>query len=96
MKQLFYLFIIVIGLASCKDVTDLQGLEVSGNDAEFAIPLINSKVSFNDLLENFDQNTFVEIRDDGLVVLRYKGELMIMAFLMYGMMLFWKMAQRIL
>jgi len=76
MKQLFYLFIIVIGLASCKDVTDLQGLEVSGNDAEFAIPLINSKVSFNDLLENFDQNTFVEIRDDGLVVLRYKGDIL--------------------
>ncbi|MFT5384017.1 MAG: hypothetical protein ACI81W_001417, partial [Saprospiraceae bacterium] len=52
---------------------DLDDLEAVNYDAEFAIPLFSGTASFNDVLKNFDEDTYITILPDGLIQLNYKG-----------------------
>lgn len=58
---------------SCRKLDNLDDLEVVNYDAEFAIPLLSGNASFEDVLENFDEETFITILPDGLIQLNYKG-----------------------
>ncbi len=60
-------------VTSCNRLDDLDNLEVSNSDAEFAIPLFKGEASFEDVLEKFDEETFITILPDGLIQLNYKG-----------------------
>ncbi|MCB0704543.1 MAG: hypothetical protein KDC34_04510 [Saprospiraceae bacterium] len=73
---LFLLAGAVIGLNACNHFDELEGIETVGNDAEFAVPLINTSFSFQSLLENLDDYTFIEVDSDGLIHLRYKGDIL--------------------
>jgi len=55
----------------CKKYEDVK---VGDYDPEFAIPLAQTSFSIEDILDNFDDDTFVTIDEDGLVTINYKGE----------------------
>lgn len=60
-------------ITACNKIDDLDNLEVVNYEAEFAIPLFQGKASFQDVLEKFDDDTFISILPDGLIQLNYKG-----------------------
>ncbi len=60
----------------CKQVNDLQDAEIMSGDAEFAIPLLKARTSIQDLLENFDDSTYIEIDAEGVIHLRYEGDVL--------------------
>lgn len=66
-----------MGLAlGCQKIEDFQGAEVVSGPAEFAIPLVKATTTMQDLVENFDDYTFIEITPDGVIHLRYKGDVL--------------------
>ncbi|MEY3051085.1 MAG: hypothetical protein RLY31_870 [Bacteroidota bacterium] len=67
---------LLLSLPACQPFEDLQGFSVETGPAEFAVPLFSGSVSIQDLLENFDEYTFVEITPDGIIHLRYKGDVL--------------------
>ena len=73
---LFLALGLIIGLGSCKHFNELEDIEATGNEAIFAVPLINTAFSLQTLLENLDDYTFIEIGPDGLIHLRYKGDVL--------------------
>lgn len=74
MKQLLLPALLLLSLLwSCTNIGDLEGLSAEA-DAEFAIPLLNTKASLETLLENFDDYTFLDVNEEGVILLRYKGD----------------------
>lgn len=74
--SVFLLFFLLAGLFSCEKINDLGEAEIIAGEAEFAIPLLKAKTSIQDLLEGFDEYTFIEITPDGVIHLRYKGDVL--------------------
>lgn len=78
--KLFYFCTLILAVCisffACNKINDLDEVELGENDAEYAIPLFNSSLSFNDILGNFDEDTFITVEDDGLIKLNYKGNLL--------------------
>ncbi|MBK7410326.1 MAG: hypothetical protein IPL49_19940 [Saprospirales bacterium] len=72
----FILIAGILGIFSwgCQHFNDLENVETIGNDAEYAIPLINTSVSLDDLLEKLDKYTYLDIDSNNLIFLRYKGD----------------------
>lgn len=70
---LLSLFLAVCG---CRQIDEFQDADIDSGEAEFAIPLVKAKLSIQDLLENFDEYTFIEITPDGVIHLRYKGDVL--------------------
>ena len=60
----------------CKQADELRDAEIVSGDAEFAIPLLKARTSIQDLLEGFDDYTYVEIDSAGIIHLRYKGDVL--------------------
>lgn len=69
-------FIFILSFFACNKVDDLNNIDIANGEAEFAIPLFNANVSFNDLLNSFDEDTFITVDPDGLIRLNYKGSLL--------------------
>lgn len=67
---------LLFGLSACKHFDELEGIEAVGNDPEFAVPLINTSFSFESLLDNLDEYTFIEVDAEGLIHLRYEGDVL--------------------
>ncbi len=75
-SRLFVLFT-CLGLAlGCQKIDEFRGAEVVAGPAEFAIPLVKATTTMQDLLESFDEYTFIEITPDGIIHLRYKGDVL--------------------
>ena len=55
----------------CKKYDEVK---IGNTDPEYAIPLVQTNFSIEDILNNFDDDTFVTIGADGLITLNYKGE----------------------
>ena len=68
------LFLGAMIATSCGQFDDLDNLEVLNDGAEYAIPLAHARTSMGELLDNFDDYTFIDVDEDGLIVLRYKGD----------------------
>lgn len=60
--------------AACSKIDDVSNADILDGDPEFAIPLATATTSFQELIENFDDNTFITIDADGLIRLRYEGD----------------------
>ncbi|MEM8527434.1 MAG: hypothetical protein AAGG68_22525 [Bacteroidota bacterium] len=61
-------------LFSCSDVETLRELDAIETDAEFAFPLMNSKVVIGNLIDNFDDQATVIVEPDGLLRFSYTGD----------------------
>ncbi|MEM1321984.1 MAG: hypothetical protein AAGG75_17120 [Bacteroidota bacterium] len=74
-SQLAFVGLVFLLLFSgCQKFNDLSSLETPDLDAEFAVPLFSTQTSIQDLLESFDEETFITVMDDGQIVLNYKGD----------------------
>ena len=77
MKFYIFSFLTIILLAvSCKNIGDLDNLEIVSEDAEFAIPLFNAKFTLKSLLDNFGELAEITIEPDGCIRLTYEGEIL--------------------
>ncbi len=63
-KKLLILFLSFIFLASCYDLNDYKNISLEPFEQSWVIPLINSTVSFKDLVERSGKNTAVATNPD--------------------------------
>lgn len=61
-------------LAACSQFDDLEGLGGDGFERDFALPLVNTSFSINDILEKFEDNASLTVDPDGLLRFRYSGD----------------------
>ncbi|MCR9287777.1 MAG: hypothetical protein NXI23_10365 [Bacteroidetes bacterium] len=75
-KYLFFLLSIGLFLFSfgCKNFNDLEDANIISGNSEYAIPLLVANTSLQELLEEFDDQTTIEIGPEGLITLRYFGD----------------------
>jgi hypothetical protein len=71
-----FLFVVLVLAFGCQKSEDLQDAEIVGSGREFAIPLFKAKTSIEELLENFDDYTVIEVDQDGVIHLRYTGDVL--------------------
>ncbi len=64
----------IILLSSCKKLEDIIVVDNINYDAEFAIPLINTSVSLQDILNSEDDISILKIDEDGNISLNYEAE----------------------
>lgn len=67
--------VLILGVMACSKIDKLDDLEVVNYDAEFAIPLFQSKTTFRELLEDYDESAIVTADENDLITLNYKGDL---------------------
>lgn len=63
-------------LAACNAFDDLDGIETTDYEAEYAIPLIDTDLSMGDILENFEESASLTIDPDGLIRFKYSGDVL--------------------
>jgi hypothetical protein len=63
----------ILVVASCRKIDSLDNMKVVNYDAEFALPVFKAKTSLQDILDQFGENTVVQIGEDGLITVFYKG-----------------------
>jgi hypothetical protein len=70
-KNLIFLVFLILTTWSC-NLNQLEDVN-AGDQTEWALPLIDTKKSFGDLIKDFDKQSQVEIRSDGTIIMHYKG-----------------------
>jgi len=70
------LLLLLLFIFACSKVEDLQNIERADYQAEYAIPLINTSFSMQDVLENFEENSVLTVLPDGLLRLQYSGNVL--------------------
>ncbi len=72
-----YIFfaLVLLHLAGCK-VDELTSADAVSDEAEFAIPLGKIRTTVEDLLDNFDENTVIEIGPENVIHLVYRGDVL--------------------
>ncbi len=73
-KLIFILlcFVLVFCNSSCKKFDEVQ---VSDFDAEYAIPLVNTKTTIGELMNNLENQDYFTIDPDGLITLNFLGNI---------------------
>jgi len=61
---------------ACNQFAELDDIEEVTYEAEFAVPLVNTELAIQDLLENFEDNSSLTIDPDGLIRFRYSGDVL--------------------
>lgn len=72
----FLFLLLLVATFGCKQANDLLDADIVSSDAEFAIPLLKARTSIQDLLENFDDSTSIEIDQEGIIHLKYEGDVL--------------------
>lgn len=77
LTKLWGLLSLIFLFASCEDQFVTLG-EIDGvrYNAEYALPLVDSKIGMRDLLENFEDDASLTVDPDGLLRFRYSGDLL--------------------
>ncbi|MDX1942368.1 MAG: hypothetical protein SFU99_17520 [Saprospiraceae bacterium] len=73
-KSYFLFFALAIVLFGCNQFDELENLDRAKYEAEYAIPLVDTKVSLQQILENTGDSTTIIIDQNGLIRLRYQGD----------------------
>lgn len=76
MRKTSYLLLIVVSVSAiffsnCR-ISPIDEIKTDLNQ-EWALPLIDTRKSFGDIINGFDPKAYVQIGTDGTVILRYKG-----------------------
>ena len=62
-------------LSACSEqLDDLTTIPAIRYDATYALPLIDSEISLRELVDDIDSTVAVTVREDGVLVFRYSGE----------------------
>jgi len=81
MKRINALTIFCLALMqfyACSDYSKIGDVELEERDVELAVPLINTKLTVNDLINNTDgdSNVALNIDEDGRITLVYSGDVL--------------------
>lgn len=60
--------------ASCEQFDELESLDGVNYEAEYALPLVDTRISLRELIENVEETTTIIIDENGLVRFQYEGE----------------------
>jgi FKBP-type peptidyl-prolyl cis-trans isomerase 2 len=71
----FFIFLFSVFVLSCTGIDSFDNADNINYEAEFAIPLFDSKVSVADLVESASENTSVRVESDGSVTVLFSGDL---------------------
>lgn len=73
MRKLYGLFAAIAFLCfSCNQFQELEDLEGVKYDAEYAVPIIDTRLSLEDLLEGFEENATLVVNNDGSLSFIYQ------------------------
>lgn len=61
-------------LSGCNQVDDLTNIDGATYNAEYAVPIVNTSFSMEDVLEDFEENSVLSVLPDGLLRLQYSGD----------------------
>jgi len=73
---LFWLLGFLLIAAGCNQFKELEDITKVDYQAEYAIPIVNTSISLEDLLAQLDDRTTLVVDPDGLVHLQYSGEVL--------------------
>lgn len=65
--------LLLLGIA-CSDIQELTDFEQIDTSPQFALPLINSTISLQDILEDVDENASLLVDSDGLLRFNYQSD----------------------
>lgn len=75
MRKLFWLLgLSVTLLIACNQFEEVQNLDHVNYDAEYAVPLIDTRLTLQDLLTDFEKDATVQVNADGSLTLIYRDE----------------------
>ncbi|MEM0995174.1 MAG: hypothetical protein AAGI49_19240 [Bacteroidota bacterium] len=75
MKQNFLLFLLLsFVIYACSDLESLQNIEGIEVDAEYAFPLMDSRILMTDLIADFDDQANLLVDSDGSLRFFYRGD----------------------
>ena len=72
--KLLCLALTVLSLASCQKFEDLEGLQGAEYDASYALPLINTRLTIQDILQEGSELSALRIDEDGVIHFEYQGD----------------------
>ena len=73
LKNQIFSVLLLLGLSGCIDLADLSDAQVPDYEAEFALPLINSRVTIKDILDNDGSIDQLMVDLDGTLRFQYQG-----------------------
>jgi len=82
MKQykLLHFLCLLLGLGqlltSCQQFEELEDLEEVAYEADFAVPLVDTRFTMEDLIESVEEASTIRIDEDGTIRLFYEGEVL--------------------
>ncbi len=73
----FGALLVLLFSTACQDqLADLGAIDATRYEADYAIPLVDSRIGMRDILENFEENSTLTIDADGLLRFRYSGDIL--------------------
>lgn len=76
-RYLLYWFVCCLVLTTaCNQFNELEEITKVDYQAEYAIPIVNTNISLEDLLEKLDDRTTLVVDPDGLIRLQYSGDVL--------------------
>lgn len=70
----FFFLMVVICFSGCGPLDNLDEINGIQYEAEYAVPILNSDISIQDFLEDFEENTTIIVDPDGLLHFKYRGD----------------------
>lgn len=75
MKVQFFILVTITSLfVSCNKFDELDDINTVNYEAEYALPLIDTELSLQDILLKIEENSSVQIDPDGLIRFMYSGD----------------------
>ncbi len=76
MKARLTLLLLLFGFTACLDIDELESIESVQYDAEFALPIADSRQTIRNILESTEDLSTIIIDPDGLLRFRYFGDVL--------------------
>lgn len=76
MRQIV-LFLLLLGtFSACEEIDQLDNIDDINYDAEFAFPLINTRLAMQDVLDDLDEASSIRVDENGLLHFTYTGDVL--------------------
>jgi len=73
LKNQIFSLVLLSGLSSCIDLAQLDSAELPAYEAEFALPLVHSRITIKDLLDSSAPMDALSVDPDGTLRFQYRG-----------------------
>lgn len=62
-------------ITACVDIPDFEEIDLIHSDAEYALPLVNSKMTLESVLSDYVDNSNISYDEDGIAIVQYSSDL---------------------